>query len=85
MKANGDGGCGGGRDGPRGEESKGPRRIVAYVGGIDLTGREEVRTGGRKEGESCQQDMAMMDDNWSEARPPSASMHKLMRAQSGVE
>ena len=50
MKANGDGGCGG-RDGPRGEESKGPRRIVAYVGGIDLTGREEVRTGGRKEGE----------------------------------
>ena len=52
MKANGDGGCGGGSDGPRGEESKGPRRIVAYVGGIDLTGREEVRTGGRKEGES---------------------------------
>ena len=50
MKANGDGGCGGGSDGPRGEESKGPRRIVAYVGGIDLTGREEVRTGGRKEG-----------------------------------
>ena len=76
MKANGDGGCGG-SDGPRGEESKGPRRIVAYVGGIDLTGREE----GRRE----QQDMAMMDDNWSEARPPSASMHKLMRAQSGVE
>ena len=55
MKANGDGGCGGsdggcgGSDGPRGEESKGPRRIVAYVGGIDLTGREEGRKGGRKE------------------------------------
>ena len=45
MKANGDGGCGG-SDGPRGEESKGPRRIVAYVGGIDLTGRMEE---GRKE------------------------------------
>ena len=36
MSANGSGGgCG-----LRGEESKGPRRIVAYVGGIDLTGKE---------------------------------------------
>ena len=44
MKANGDGGvCGGLRGG---EESKGPRRIVAYVGGIDLTGRMEE---GRRE------------------------------------